>query len=543
MGRREGSLAILVKESVPCVLFEDEHLLVVNKPAGLNTHAPSPHAGEGIFDWLRHRQPRWASLAIMHRLDKDTSGILLFTKTALANRSVTRQFTERSVRKRYFMLTDRPVPTPRLTAVSELVRTGERYRSRPLPAGGHRAETRFEVVSSNAGITLVAAEPVTGKTHQIRVHAAEQGFAILGDDLYGGTSASRLCLHAAELTLDHPVTGATRTWSVAPDFESDPGLSLRGGIIDRDETNVCRLVHGAADGWPGWYVDRLGDFILSQSEAGWLDQPHRLITAWMQKGSCRGVYHKVLNRQVARAGVAESCPAHVMGTLAPESLTVRENGVTFELRLGEGYSVGLFLDQRDNRRRLLTGHVARDFPLFESRPAAPALLNAFAYTCGFSVCGAAAGARVTSLDLSKKYLEWGKRNFVLNALDPAAHEFIYGDVFDWFARLTKKGRAFDVILLDPPTFSRSRDSGVFQVERDYDQLVRAAVPLLRKPGVLLASANSLRWAPEKFLETVTSAIVTQGRRVARSHYQPQPPDFPVCREEPAYLKTVWLRVE
>ena len=81
------------------------------------------------------------------------------------------------------------------------------------------------------------------------------------------------------------------------------------------------------------------------------------------------------------------------------------------------------------------------------------ILNAFAYTCGFSVCAAKAGWQTTSLDLSKKYLEWGKRNFVGNGLNPSAHEFIHGDVFDWFGRLAKKQRQFNLILLDPPTFS------------------------------------------------------------------------------------------
>src|SRR3954465_14431248 len=106
----------------PCVIFEDEHLLVVNKPAGWNTHAPSPYAGEGIYDWLRHREPRWAKLAIIHRLDKQTSGVLLFSKTAVANRSLTQQFTERSVRKKYVFLTDRPGPPKEITVRSLLVR-------------------------------------------------------------------------------------------------------------------------------------------------------------------------------------------------------------------------------------------------------------------------------------------------------------------------------------------------------------------------------------------------------------------------------------
>src|SRR5208283_6038674 len=108
---------------------------------------------------------------------------------------------------------------------------------------------------------------------------------------------------------------------------------------------------------------------------------------------------------------------------------------------------GLFLDQRDNRRRLLTRHVASDFPLLpaviEGGPWE--ILNTFAYTCGFSVCAAKAGARTTSLDLSRRWLDWGKRNFALNQLEPDQHEFIYGEAFDWLRRLAKKRQRFDVI--------------------------------------------------------------------------------------------------
>src|SRR5688572_31645444 len=75
------------------ILFEDEDILVAEKPAGMNTHAPSPFAGEGFYDWLRNRDPRWARLAIVHRLDKETSGVMVFGKTPLANRSLTDQFT------------------------------------------------------------------------------------------------------------------------------------------------------------------------------------------------------------------------------------------------------------------------------------------------------------------------------------------------------------------------------------------------------------------------------------------------------------------
>jgi 23S rRNA (cytosine1962-C5)-methyltransferase len=200
----------------------------------------------------------------------------------------------------------------------------------------------------------------------------------------------------------------------------------------------------------------------------------------------------------------------------------------------------LFLDQRDNRRRFLTNHIAADFP--QPSTLNYQLLNCFAYTCGFSVCAAQAGAKTTSLDLSKKYLEWGRRNFALNGLDPAAHDFIYGDAFDWLRRLAKKGRAFDAVALDPPTFSQSKEHGIFRAEKDYGKLVAAALPLVKPGGVLFASTNATDWPPEKFLADVEKAIHSSGRKILQRHHVPQPPDFPISRAEPAYLKTVWLRI-
>jgi 23S rRNA (cytosine1962-C5)-methyltransferase len=523
-------MAVLVSRVIPCVLFEDEHLLVVDKPAGLNTHAPSPFAGEGLYDWLRHREPRWATLAILHRLDKETSGVMVFGKTPLANRSLTEQFTARAVHKKYRLLTDRLVQRGEFTVKSPLVRLGEKYAGRP---GGEPAETDFRVIESRAERTLVEAEPRTGRTHQIRVHAAESGFPILGDTLYGGPAAERVFLHAAELGFTHPASG-TRCEFKSP---TPWGMDRRTALIDPAETDSFRLIHGASDGWPGWYVERLGDFLLSQGEHPLTTAQTGHLAELIRRTGARGAYHKLLNRQVRRTGTAEASPQLVLGEGAPEHFTIRENGVRFELSFREGYSVGLFLDQRDNRRRFLSRHVAAEFPLAPST-----ILNTFAYTCGFSVCAALGGARVTSLDLSKKYLDWGRRNFTLNGLDPAAHDFIFGDTFDWLRRLAKKGRAFDAIVLDPPTFSQSKESGVFRAEKDYGRLVTATLPVLAPGGVLLASTNAAEWPPEKFVETVRAALISGGRRVVQEHFIPQPPDFPISRAEPGYLKTHWLRV-
>jgi 23S rRNA (cytosine1962-C5)-methyltransferase len=360
----------------------------------------------------------------------------------------------------------------------------------------------------------------------------------LGDTLYGGTPAARVYLHAAQLGLRHPAGGENVLFDAPPDFSADPRAALRAAVIDPGVTDAFRLVHGAADGWPGLYADRLGEFLLAQS-AGELTGEQR---AWIEelgrRFSARGIYHKILRRQAGNRPAAEAGPQWLAGEKAPDEIAVRENGLRFAVRLGEGGSPGLFLDQRENRRRLLTGYIAPDFTV--AQPAR--VLNAFACACGFSVCAAAGGARVTSLDLSKNYLEWGKRNFALNGLEPAAHDFLFGDAFAWFRRLAKKGRLFDVIILDPPTFSRSREHGVFRAEKDYGTLAAAALPLLARDGVLLASTNAATLPPERFLEMVALAVTRSGRRVTRQHYAPQPPDFPAHRQEPAYLKTVWLRI-
>jgi len=543
---------------VPCVIFEDEHLLVVNKPAGWNTHAPNPFAGEGIYDWLKQREPRWATLAIIHRLDKETSGVLVFGKTPLANKSLTEQFTARRVHKKYFLLTDGKVPQKEFTVKTSLVRIGEKYASRE---GGETAETKFTPIQDakfgNGKLKMVNAEPFTGRTHQIRVHAAESGFPILGDTLYGGTSSSRVFLHAAEIEFAHPATNKLVKFFAPVDFDAEPRLALRTAVIEPEMTNTFRIIHGASDGWPGWFVEKLGDFLLSQAEAPLNAKQNEELARLAKVFSARGAYHKVLSRHVRKSNVVDASPQLVFGEAAPERFEILENGVRYEMSFNEGYSVGLFLDQRDNRRRLLTGHIAADFQLlianYQLTEGAAntaqqignwklEILNCFAYTCGFSVCAAKAGARVTSLDLSKKYLEWGKRNFTLNGFDPAAHNFIYGDTFDWLRRLAKKGRTFDAIVLDPPTFSQSKEHGTFRAEKDYGKLVTAALPVLKPGGVLLASTNAAEFLPEDFLADIETAVRAAKRKIVKRHYVPQPPDFPISREEPAYLKTVWLKV-
>jgi 23S rRNA (cytosine1962-C5)-methyltransferase len=513
-------------ENPGLIVFEDDDLLVVDKPPGINTHAAAPHSSDGMFEWLRRREPRWRSLTIHQRLDKETSGVLLFGKTPRADRALARQFEGRTIRKAYVLLTDR-----RPSGLPKTVRS-------PASGMSGAAETEFRLLGGETGRWLVQAVPLTGRTHQVRIHARDAGFSILGDSVYGGAPHPRLCLHAESLELVHPASGDTLRLHAAADFDADPHVALRRALWPEPDFDAWRLIHGAAGGEPGWYVDRFGPYLLSQSSDDPTASRRARLAQWCDLLGLRGAYHKTLERGLGSALRQGASPRRLFGERAPARFAVRENGVELGVSFDAGYSVGLFLDQRENRRRLLRGD---GFPAARCGETAQ-VLNTFAYTCAFSVCAALAGAVVTSLDLSRKALDWGRENFARNGVDPAAHDFIYGDCFQWMKRLAKKARRFDVVLLDPPTFSQSKQSGVFRAEKDYDRIVELALALLTPGGVLFCSTNCATLDAGSFVETVETAVHDAGREIAAQEFVAQPPDFGTGRGEPAYLKTLWLHV-
>jgi 23S rRNA (cytosine1962-C5)-methyltransferase len=316
-------------------------------------------------------------------------------------------------------------------------------------------------------------------------------------------------------------------------------LNSRPDILDPARTNALRLVHGGSDGWPGVYIERLADHLLLQSA----DAPDKILqqhlAALAEEHGCHGVYFKQLRRDVRKTDPGNASPELIQGTAAPERFTILENGIGYEASFGEGYSYGLFLDQRDNRARWSAPEIRSWLPAGHYQPAR--LLNAFAYTCAFSVCAAKCEFETTSLDLSRKYLDWGRRNFDLNDLDPDQHDFIYGDVFEWFKRLHNKGRRFEAIVLDPPTFSKAKKN-IFKADRDYGRLIEHALPLLESGGILFASTNAAQLSKSNFLNQIRSEIVQTRRDIQKEVFVGQPPDFPVSPSEPAYLKTAWFQV-
>jgi 23S rRNA (cytosine1962-C5)-methyltransferase len=162
------------------------------------------------------------------------------------------------------------------------------------------------------------------------------------------------------------------------------------------------------------------------------------------------------------------------------------------------------------------------------------VLNCFAYTCGFGLAAALGGAETVNIDLSKRYLEWGRRNYELNGIATAGHEFIYGDVLNWLERFARKGRRFDLVILDPPTFSRDDAGRVFTIENGFAGLVRAAEGVLAEAGGLFCSTNQRTLTGQGFRRLIAQGLA---RPVAwRMEERRMPADF--TGEQ--YLKAVWV---
>lgn len=275
------------------------------------------------------------------------------------------------------------------------------------------------------------------------------------------------------------------------------------------DTDAYRIWDGKEAG-----IDSYAGHCVVQTKGGSFPWDRAQIGAWEAKS----VWWKRLDQHVKEA------PEWMAGEAPQGPFLVEEHGVHFEIDLRAGYSQGIFLDQRLNRLAV------RNRATPGSR-----VLNAFAYTCGFSVAAALGGAVTTSLDLSVPYLEWGKRNFSANGLDAGEHYFTRGDVLDWMARWRKSGVRFDGIILDPPTFSRGGSRGVFRVEKDYQDLVEAARELLAPHGWMLCCTNFRGMSWEAFESAVWNGLGRRGRLERRE----MPPEYTAER----YLQSVWVELK
>jgi len=260
-------------------------------------------------------------------------------------------------------------------------------------------------------------------------------------------------------------------------------LSLRKKYIDLTTTNVYRLVNSYGDALPEVTIDVYDKNLLVQYFKPYEKQSKdRICSDLKDILSPESITEKTRLK-------GEDIKTHlVSGKELPGNFVVTENGIKFNISFLEGGGTGLFLDQRDNRKKIQAIAKGKE------------ILNCFCYTSSFSIYAKIGGAtRTTNIDLSKKATEWSKKNFLVNQLDVNDHEFIVGDVWEWLRRFQKNGRTFDVIIIDPPSFSTSKTS-VFTAEKDIPCLIGAGLNILREDGILAFSTNIAKMNFSKFLQ-------------------------------------------
>ncbi|HEX7195902.1 MAG TPA: RluA family pseudouridine synthase, partial [Candidatus Limnocylindria bacterium] len=212
----------LEPESIPFgVAYEDATMLIVDKPAGLVVHPSAGHGSGTLVNALlgraRDRGEALGSIAgvgrpgIVHRLDKETSGLIVVAKNDLAQASLMRQFGDRSIEKEYLALVRGEAPSPRGRVEAPIGRDPRDRQRMAVVAGGRASTTEYEVIGTGGGYALLSLRPLTGRTHQIRAHLSYLGLPIAGDLRYGGGEGPgglrRQFLHAARLGVERPSDG------------------------------------------------------------------------------------------------------------------------------------------------------------------------------------------------------------------------------------------------------------------------------------------------------------------------------------------------
>jgi 23S rRNA (cytosine1962-C5)-methyltransferase len=301
--------------------------------------------------------------------------------------------------------------------------------------------------------------------------------------------------------------------------------------LDLGDSTVARLVNAEGDGLPGLTVDRYGEFLMVQYfTPAWEGSLALLATALQEVYAPTGIYCKYRPQETRKLGAGKkSRPPQgylLAGQAVPPELTIREHGLLFRVDLVKDLHTGLFHDQRENRlefRRLAAGC---------------RVLNLFAYTGAFSVAAAAGGAvQVTSVDAAGRYLDWAAENFRLNGVPPESHEFITGDCFVELDRLAKAGRFFDIVFMDPPSFSTTRASR-FTTSGGTAELVQKALKLIPSGGLLITSSNLQKMSLADYQKELRKGSSAVGRQLQIINVSGQSNDFPYTAGFPEgnYLK-------
>ena len=300
--------------------------------------------------------------------------------------------------------------------------------------------------------------------------------------------------------------------------------------ILNENTNVCRLFFGEGDGAPGLILDYYDGHVVFQAHSwGVYIQKENISNAIIRVlgTELKSIYDKS-SETISKHFTEKTKNGFLFGSIETEDVLVIENNHVFKIDFINGQKTGFFIDQRDNRK--LLGKYCKN----------KSVLNTFSYTGGFSVYASKSGAnKVDSVDVSQGAINLCEENIKIN--DVHNHQCFVEDTFEF---LKDKKNSYDVIILDPPAFAKSRDSKHNAVTA-YKRLNATAIKLIKKNGIIFTFSCSGVIDKMLFYNTITAAAIEAGRNIKILHYLYQPADHPVTPyfSEGEYLKGMVLWVE
>ena len=295
-------------------------------------------------------------------------------------------------------------------------------------------------------------------------------------------------------------------------------------------TENCRLIFGEADGLPALIIDKFNDYFVIQTLALGMDMwKPAIVDALNSVFHPKGIYER--NDVPVRELEGLTQIKDYLSTPFPTEITINENGLQFYVNIETGQKTGYFLDQQDNRRAIQ--HIVKDADV----------LGAFTYTGTFEIHAAHYGAKsVLGIDISENAVAQANKNAALNKLDHIV-KFEAMNAFDVLKAWGKEGRKYDVVMLDPPAFTKSR-SNIQKAITGYKEINLRGMKLIKNGGFLVTSSCTNLVSPELFLETINMAAKDARKRIRQVTFQTQSSDHPIIwgMENTHYLKFLIVEV-
>lgn len=307
-------------------------------------------------------------------------------------------------------------------------------------------------------------------------------------------------------------------------------LNKRAAFYNNPQTTAFRVFNGEGDGVGGVTIDYFdGYYLINWYSEGIYTFRDYIINSLKKLIEFKAIYQK---KRFNTEGKYIDEDGFVLGERGKFPIIVKENGVKFAVYLNEGAMVGVFLDQRNVRKAI------RD-----KYSKGKTVLNTFSYTGAFSIFAALGGAKkTTSVDLANRSLPKTIEQFSINGIDYEAHDIVVEDVFNYFKYAVKKNIKFDMVILDPPSFAKSKKYK-FSAAKDYKNLLKEAIAITEDKGIIVASTNCSSFGMNKFKGFIDTAFKEMEGKYKLMEEFSLPKDFGTIEtfKEGNYLKVVFIK--